>query len=285
MKRLVYLLFVLVCISGCTNNNNPEQEEWLQLFNGKNLNGWDIKISQHELNDNFNNTFRVEDSLLKVSYDKYDKFNGEFGHIFYKEKYSYYKLRMEYRFIGDQVPGGPSWAFRNSGAMLHSQSAASMKINQSFPTSIELQLLGGGGSEERPTANLCTPGTHYEIDGELITRHCTNSISETYHGDQWVVVEAIVLGDSLITHLANSDTVLVYSKPQLDENDENYLEMIKQYGSNAIKEGYISFQGESHPIEFRKIELLDLVGCSDKKASNYKNYFVKSDNSRCIYTK
>jgi len=283
MKRLVYFLIVLVCIPGCTTNNNPEQEEWVQLFNGKNLDGWDIKISQHKLNENFNNTFRVENGLLKVSYDKYDKFNGEFGHIFYKKKYSYYKLRMEYRFIGDQVPGGPGWAFRNSGAMLHSQSASSMKINQSFPTSIELQLLGGGGSDERPTANLCTPGTHYEINGELITRHCTNSSSDTYHGDQWVVVEAIVLGDSLITHIANSDTVLVYSKPQLDENDENYSEVLKQYGGNSIKEGYISFQGESHPIEFRKIELLNLVGCTDKNASNYKSYFVKSDNSKCIY--
>ena len=285
MKRLFYLSVVVIFILGCNRNSAPDQEDWIQMFNGKNLEGWDIKISKHELNDNYNNTFLVEDRILKASYDRYTNFNGEFGHIFYKKKFSYYKLRMEYRFVGEQVPGGPGWAFRNSGAMLHSQSAESMEKDQDFPTSIELQLLGGNGYDERPTANLCTPGTHYEINGELIKRHCTNSTSKTYHGDRWVSVEAIVLGDSLITHIVEGDTVLVYSRPQLDDNDRYYEKMLKQFGGKHIKEGYISLQGESHPVEFRKVEILSLIGCTDPKATNYKSYYVKSDNSKCIYKK
>ncbi|MFC2097723.1 family 16 glycoside hydrolase [Bacteroidota bacterium] len=283
MKKYILLLVISIFIISCNSIKNEDQEEWIKLFNGKNLDGWDIKITGYNLNDNYNNTFRVTNGILSASYDNYDNFNGEFGHIFYNEKFSYYKLRIEYRFVGEQVPGGPGWAFRNSGAMLHSQSAKSMKKDQSFPTSIEFQLLGGNGSDERPTANLCTPGTHYEKNGELIKQHCTNSTSKTFHGDQWVRVEAIVLGDSLITHIVENDTVLIYSKPQLDTNDANYESVLKQYGSNFINEGYISLQGESHPVEFKKVELLNLKGCTDPKAINYKSYFVKSDNSRCIY--
>ena len=45
--------------------------EWIQLFNGKDLTGWTPKIRYHDLGDNFGDTFRVEDGLLKVSYDQY----------------------------------------------------------------------------------------------------------------------------------------------------------------------------------------------------------------------
>ena len=54
-----------------------------------------------------------------MRYDKWTGFNGEFGHIFYKEPFSYYLLAAEYRFVGEQVPGGPAWAIRNNGLMLH----------------------------------------------------------------------------------------------------------------------------------------------------------------------
>ena len=224
--------------------------------------------------------------MIKASYDEYEGFDGEFVHIFYEEKFSYYKLRVEYRFTGDQVPGGPGWAIRNSGVMVHAQSAKSMGLDQPFPTSIEVQYLGGlSDGNERSTANLRTPGTNVEMYGELFTQHCTNSESKTYDGDQWVTVEAIVYGDSQIAHIVEGDTVISYQKPQLDPNDPLYNEMLEHYGSKLISEGYIALQGESHPVEFRKVELLNLKGCTDPKALNYKSYFLKSDNSRCIYKK
>lgn len=283
MKNLLFLLS-FVTITSCTAvKNDPGKEEWIPLFNGKNLTGWYIKIAGSALNVNFNNTFRVTDGVMQANYDQYKKFDGEYGHIFYKDKFSYYKIRVQYRFVGQQTPGGAGWAFRNSGIMLHCQSAASMTKDQSFPTSIEFQLLGGSGVGERPTGNLCTPGTNVVMKDSLFTPHCINSSSKTYNGDQWVEAEAVVLGDSLITHIINGDTVLSYTKPQLDEREANYPEMLAHFGGKMLKEGYISLQGESHPVEFRKVELLNLKGCMDPKALNYKSYYQKSDNSQCRY--
>ncbi|MCX6333054.1 MAG: DUF1080 domain-containing protein [Bacteroidia bacterium] len=255
MKKASLLVVLLIFAVSCINKK-PEKENWIQLFNGKDLTGWDIKIKGSRLNENYKNTFRAEDGIMKVCYDQYDTFNNEFGHIFYKEPFSYYKLRIEYRFTGDQTPGGPSWAFRNSGAMLHSQPAASMLLDQDFPVSIEAQLLGGDGVSERPTGNVCTPGTNIVMDGKLITQHCTNSTSKTYHGDVWVHAEFVVLGDSIIHHIIEGDTVLTYSGPQVGGTNkpENY----PVPDGTLLKEGYICLQAESHPVEFRKVELLKL---------------------------
>jgi hypothetical protein len=274
-------LFLLVVFASCNQNN--DEKEWFQLFNGKDLSDWDVKISGHDLNDNFGNTFRVDSGKLTVRYDQYDSFRNQFGHIFHKKKFSHYLLAVEYRFVGNQVPGGEDWATRNSGAMLHAQSAQSMMKDQDFPISIEAQFLGGLGTGERPTANLCTPGTHVHMGDTLFTPHCINSRSKTYDGDQWVRVELLVLGDSLIRHMVNGDTVLEYAKPQIGGGVvSNYNPEVKLDGT-SLTEGYIALQSESHPIEFRKVELLELKGCKDPKAKNYKSYFVKADNAACLY--
>jgi hypothetical protein len=233
----------------------PKPESgWISLFNGKDLSGWTPKIKGYELGDNFGNTFRVEDGVMKVSYDQYQKFDNKFGHIFYKDKFSHYRLKVEYRFVGDQCPGGPSWATRNSGAMIHCQPPETMTKDQDFPVSIEVQFLGGLGKGERTTGNVCSPGTHIVMDGQLIKRHCNNSKSKTFHGDQWVTAEVEVHGDKSIKHFINGEEVLSYEQPQLDDSDPNARPLIKD-GQVLIHEGYISLQSESHPIEFRKVEL------------------------------
>lgn len=263
MKNYLILLLVLI-FSSC--NQQPatsiESEEnlgeWIQLFNGKDLDDWKIKISKHELGDNFANTFRVEDGLIKVNYDEYEDFDRKYGHMFYKDPFSAYLLRLEYRFTGEQAPGGEGWASRNSGAMLHGQSPESMTKDQDFPISIEGQLLGGDGTNDRTTSNLCTPGTNVVMDGELFTPHCVNSSSKTYHGEQWVTAEFLVLADSVIHHIVEGDTVLTYYQPQMGGgNVSNHNPDVKKDGQ-LISEGYISLQSESHPIEFRKVELFDL---------------------------
>lgn len=260
MKNITLLLLTAIlfsCNSTSKKTADGNDEEWIQLFNGKDLSGWDLKFSGYPLNDNFNNTFRVEDGVLKVSYDNYEKFNNEYGHIFYNKKFSDYKLRVEYRFVGQQVPGGAGWAKRNNGVMIHSQSAESMGLDQDFPVSIEVQLLGGlDDQKERPTANLCTPGTNVVMDGELVTRHCTPSSSKTYYGDQWVTVDIIVHGDGDIYHVIEGDTVMHYTKPQIGGG--HLPENFPLAEGTLLKEGYIALQAESHPTEFRKIELLDL---------------------------
>jgi hypothetical protein len=234
-----------------------DEEKWIPLFNGKNLDGWTAKITGFEPGENAFDTFRVEDGLLKVSYDKYKSFDGHFGHLVTNQPYSHYKLRMEYRFVDYQCKGGPSWAFRNSGAMIHSQPASSMKKDQDFPVSIEVQFLGGRESGERPTANVCTPGTHIVMDGQLITRHCTNSKSKTYRGDQWVTVEVEVHGGGVIKHIIDGEVVLQYEKPQLDPGDADAKPLIKN-DNKILEGGHIALQAESHPVEFRKVEILPL---------------------------
>ena len=270
MRNLPVLLLLSAGLLACNTHSNQsaqvEQEpqgEWIQLFNGKDLDDWTVKIAKHELNDNFGNTFRVEDGVMKVNYEGYEDFDQRYGHIFYKDPFSAYKLRIEYRFVGEQAPGGEGWAFRNSGAMLHGQSPESMYKDQDFPISIEGQLLGGNGTDDRTTSNLCTPGTNVVMDGELFTPHCVNSNSKTYHGDQWVTAEFIVLADSVIHHLVEGDTVLTYYQPQIGGgNVSNHNPAMKKDGE-LIKEGYISLQSESHPIEFRKVELYDLAAYMD----------------------
>ncbi len=231
------------------------QDDWIQLFNGRDLTGWTPKITGYDLGDNFGNTFRVEDGLLKVAYDQYDEFGGRFGHLFYDESFSHSVLRIEYRFVGEQAPGGPGWALRNSGVMIHGEPAEAMSKDQEFPVSIEAQFLGGTGEGERTTANLCTPGTNVVMGGELITRHCTNASSLTYHGDEWVTVELEVHGGEFIRHIIDGEVVLEYEEPQLDEREEHSRELAERQGGLILTGGSISLQSESHPIEFRKVAL------------------------------
>jgi hypothetical protein len=245
MKRVYYSIFGLLMAFAGTylpTTAAEKKNEWIQLFNGKDLSNWTVKIRGYEAGINHNNTFSVRDGVIHVSYDKYDNFNKTYGHLFYKTPFSHYLLRIEYRFLGDQAPGGEGWAFRNSGVMLHGQTPQSMSVDQDFPNSIEVQFLGGKGKGKRTTANLCTPGTDVVMNNKLLKRHCFSSKSETYHGDQWVTVEIEVRGSKSVKHIINGETVMEYTSPQLDDG-------------TLLESGTISLQSESHPVEFRKVEL------------------------------
>lgn len=255
----VYLAFLFV-------NPASAQKGWIDLFNGKDLKDWNIKIAKHDYKDNYANTFRVADGLLKVGYEGYGDFDQQYGHIFYKKPFSYYLLRVTYRFVGEQAKGGEGWAVRNSGAMLHCQAPETMLKDQDFPISIEGQILGGDGTHLRHTSNLCTPGTQVVYEGKLYTPHCLDSKSKTYHGDQWVTADFLVLGDSVIKHIIDKEVVLEYTKPQIGGGSvSNYDAKIKQDGK-ALTGGYIALQSESHPIEFKKVRLYNLAPYAKDKA-------------------
>ena len=260
---------------------NVDPRDWIQLFNGKDLTDWTIKFAKHDLGENLYNTFRAEDGLLKVRYDKWPTFNAEFGHLFYKDPFSYYLLAAEYRFVGEQVAGAPAWANRNNGLMLHSPSPRTMLKDQDFPISLEVQLLGGLGTGPRTTANLCTPGTHVVYQGKLHTAHCTNSTSQTYDGDQWVRVEVLVHGDELLRHIVDGKTVLEYSKPQIGGGAASPTDPAVKVDGTPLTGGYISIQAETAPADYRKVELLNLEGCMDQRSKSYRPYFVKSNPSAC----
>tara|TARA_R110002096_G_scaffold4501_25_gene21209 strand:+ start:8893 stop:9648 length:756 start_codon:yes stop_codon:yes gene_type:complete len=250
MKNPLPLILCIFCAlspalaqEGKETQNEPEN--WIQLFNGKDLTGWTPKIRYEAFGEDKRNTFRVVDGVIQVNYENYEEFNETFGHLFFQTPYSRYRLRVEYRFLGEQLKGGPGWAFRNSGLMLHGQDPKSMKVDQDFPDSIEVQLLGGKGEGERTTLNLCTPGTDVIMDGKPLKKHCITSNSKTYHGDQWVTAEVVVDGSMSFKHIIEGEVVLEYQGPHLDDG-------------TILEGGTISLQSESHPCEFRKVELLPL---------------------------
>ena len=237
----------------------PEKEGWRPLFNGRNLDGWVYKERGSELGVDPSSTVKVEDGVIRMDYADWESFDGRFGHLFHEIPFDRYRVRVVYRFLGDQVKGGPGWAYRNSGIMLHCQDPKSMRTDQDFPVSVEVQLLGGSGSGKRSTANLCTPGTNVEMKQEVVTRHCTNSRSETFHGDQWVTTEVEVLGNESITHYVNGVEVMKYQRPQLDPNDPDAQTLMRiRNGDVMLDRGWISLQGESHPVEFKSVEIKPL---------------------------
>lgn len=282
MKNILVATCIALLFVSC-NQNDPGKEEWLELFNGKNLDGWQAKISGYPVGENFGNTYRIDSGNLSVRYDAYDTFRSRFGHLAYKDKFSHYKLIIEYRFVGDQCNGGPGWATKNSGVMLHGQDPATMALHQDFPISIEAQFLGGLGDGSRSTANLCTPGTEVMMADTLFTPHCINSTSATYDGEQWVRVEFLVLGDSLIRHIIDGKTVMEYTKPRIGGGVVNDYDSLVKMDGKPLTEGWLYLQSESHPIDFRKVSLLNLKGCKDPKAKNYKSYYIASDPASCRF--
>ena len=277
-SKYCFLTFILLCSITVFSQRNADKKDWKSLFNGKDINNWIPKINHHEVGENYGNTFRVEDGVVKVRYDQYDVFNEQFGHLYYQQPYSYYHLVFEYRIVGEWRKDAPEYTLKNSGVMFHSQDPRTMPRDQNWPISVEFQLLAGlGDGQPRPTGNMCSPGTDVVFQGHIDPRHCISSSSKTYVGEQWVKGEIIVLGDSLITHIINGDTVLQYAKPQIGGGVvANYDPAIKQDGK-LLKDGFIALQSEGQPVDFRNIKILNLQGCMDPKSKKYRSYYVKSD--------
>jgi 3-keto-disaccharide hydrolase len=259
-------------------------ESWQPLFNGVDLTGWIPKIRGHPAGENYASTFRVEDGLLTVSYADYADFAEQFGHLFYQDPFSHYRLRVEYRFVGEAMHDAPTWAIRNSGAMVHAQSPWTMPVGQDFPISIEVQLLGGLlDGKPRPTGNVCTPGTHIVYRGAFTATHCIESSSPTFDGDQWVLSETLVLGGDRVVHFINGEQVIEYGGVVTGGGVvSGFLPEYKPEG-RPLGAGYIALQSEGHPVQFRRVELLNLKGCRDPAATNYESYFVATANETCRY--
>lgn len=254
--RFVFPL-LLAILSSC--NHEKHKKEWISLFNGKDLDNWIVKIHHHEVGDNFGDTFRAEDGMIKVRYDQYGDFNDQFAHLYYEKSFSHFHLKLEYRFTGDLQRGAPSYTLLNSGVMFHSQDPRSMPKEQNWPISVEMQFLAGlGDGKPRPTGNMCSPGTEIVFKGKMYDGHCLNSSSKTFDKDAWVKAELIVLGDSLIIHVIEGDTVLQYSKPSMGGGVVQGYDSTVWKPGTALRSGYIALQSEGQPIDFRNIEIMDL---------------------------
>lgn len=284
MKKGMATVFLVLLGCGAVLSQQTN-DGWKNMFNGTNLEGWTTKIHHYEVDDNYGDTFRAEDGMIKVRYDNYEgQFNDRFGHLYYDRPYSDFHLVMEYRFVGELFPGAPEYTLKNSGIMFHSQDPRTMLKEQDWPISVEMQFLAGiEEGKKRPTGNMCSPGTDVVYQGKIDARHCINSSSDTYFGDQWVTAELIVLHDSLVTHIINGKTVLQYTKPQIGGGVVNGYDPKQKVDGKPLKEGLIALQSEGQPIDFRNIKIRNLKGCMDPKAINYKAYYKVADNNRCEY--
>jgi hypothetical protein len=264
-KKTLLALLILFSFGSVLACIEPAEEEWASLFNGKDLEGWTVKIRGQEAGHDSQETYRVEDGAITVSYENYGEFEDRFGHIFFQQPFSHYRLRMGYRFFGDQAPGAPGWALRNSGVMLHSPAPETMPAEQDFPISIEVQFLGGlSDGNERPTGNMCSPGTHIVYAGEFTSEHCINSSSPTLDGDQWVQMEVLVLGDKKVVHYVNGEQVMEYGGLTTGGGVVSGHDPAMKPEGAPLRGGYISLQSEGHPIQFRNIEILKLKHSKSK---------------------
>lgn len=254
MKNLVFALMILMLFAFDT----AKKDKWVTIFNGKDLSGWTMKIAGQPLGENYGNTFRVENGILSTRYDNdvYKNFNNQFGALYYKKKLTNYRLKVEYRFVGETAAGAPSWGFRDGGIQYHSQSPESMALDQQFPMFLEYNILGGNGKDDRPTGEICANGIIIQIDGKKNPSFCNPPQNKkTFHGDQWVTLEIDVRGDK-ITHFVNGEEIMKFEDPRYDPSHD----IAKKYivnGNDKVTSGYISIQSNSHPMDFRKVELLE----------------------------
>lgn len=259
LKSLFILIIVLVFVSFTVEFNEKSDDNWQSLFNGKNLDGWIAKFYHHDLGENYANTFRVVDGKIQVNYDGYSEFNNRFGHLFYKTPFSSFHLVFEYRFTDQWMKDAPSYTYRNSGIMFHSQDPKTILKEQDWPISVEYQILADAGDgNPRPTGNMCSPGTEVYFEGEKYPQHCINSSSKTYKWDEWVSGELIVYNDSLVIHKVNGETVLQYTKPQIGGGVVQGFNKEIKIDGKPLTDGYIGLQAEGQGIEFRNIKIRNL---------------------------
>ncbi len=254
------IIFSIVLFLFCCTTKESKTNDWIQPFNGKDLSDWTVKIHHHEVDDNFGNTFRVEDGMIKVRYDQYGDFNDQFAHLYFNQPFSHYHLVVEYRFTGELQKGAPEYTLLNSGVMFHSQDPHSMPKEQDWPISVEMQFLAGlPDGKPRPTGNMCSPGTDIVYKGVKYDGHCLESTSKTYNKNEWIRAELIVLGDSLVTHIINGDTVLQYTNPTMGGGIAHGYDTAIWKEGKPLKQGFIALQSEGQPVDFRKVEIKSLL--------------------------
>ncbi|WP_028376186.1 DUF1080 domain-containing protein [Leeuwenhoekiella sp. MAR_2009_132] len=254
-KSMVFLLPVL----GLFSCNKPAENEWEILFNGKNLDGWEAKFFHHDLGDNYANTFRVIDSAIVVSYEDYDTFDNRYGHLFYKQPYESFHLKFKYKFTDEWMQDAPSYTYRNSGVMFHSQDPKTILKEQDWPISVEYQMLAEAEpGKPRPTGNMCSPGTDVFYKGQKSNDHCISSSSKTYTWDTWIEADLIVYKDSLVIHKVNGEQVLEYTKTQTGGEVANGFDPQYKVDGKPLTSGYIGLQAEGQGVIFKDIKLKKL---------------------------
>lgn len=254
MKQLRWLLLILpflVLLISAKKDVNKSAPHWLNLFNGKNLNGWTPKIAGYKSGENFGNTFRVEQGILSTRYNAYDTFNNRFGALFYNKPFKDFRLKVEYRFTGDTVRGAPSWGYKDGGIQYFCEPPQSMKIDQSFPICLEYNLLG-----TRPSGEICANGMYVQINGKRNPDYCNvPTVKKQVPADDWVTAE-IEVHNGTIKHFINGEEVLSFEDPHYDSTNAIAKNFINGTDTK-VSSGFISLQSNSHPMDFKSVAIIE----------------------------
>ena len=251
MRSLSNWFVLLMFISSCARNAQQKSTEWSPIFNGIDLKGWHIKIAGQKMDVNHLNTFTVEDSIIKIRYDKYGDFKRQFGALYTDRAYKNYRLKLDFRFVGETCPGAPAWGYQDSGIQYHGQSAESMEQGQEFPVALEYNLHGGNGKEERPCGEICANGTLIDLDGKTVKGCQKPLVKKTILGGVWATAE-IEVKDGVIRQFINGEEIISFTNPRYDADHVKGKTFIKN-GKSELTKGHISLQSNSHPIDFRNI--------------------------------
>ncbi|MFC3122263.1 3-keto-disaccharide hydrolase [Agaribacter flavus] len=255
----ISIVLALLSVSACMKIQQ-DHPSFRPLFNGKDLSDWVVKTHRYALGEDPDGTFTVHDGTIRVDYKNYEgKFNQRFSHLYYKQAFQYFHLKLEYRFRGQLYDGAPHFANLNSGVMFYAQAPESILQDQNWPLSVEMQFLASDDPNTPiSTGNVCTPGTHIRIKDQLTTTHCIRSNSDTYYRDEWVMAELIVQQDS-VKHIINGKTVLEYAYPEIGFTGTiKGIEEDRWSEGQVLEKGYIALQSEGQAIDFRSIQIKEL---------------------------
>ena len=250
MTMLLVLSLAAASFSACSAHAaEPTVGKWIDIFNGKDLDGWTPKITGHALDENYADTFQVRDGLLTVSYDKYEKFDNKFGHLFYQHAFSL-PHPPQYRFTASRPSAAPA-GFRNSGIRVHCQDPATMTKDQNFLFRSRSNSSAATAVTNAPPAP-CTPGTRRQEWQARYQFHCINSTSDTFHGDQWVTAES--KSAAAKSSDISSTARLFLNTPARSLTRAMAMPRAADNAGTMLSKGWISLQAESHPVQFRNIK-------------------------------
>ena len=225
--------------------------EWVSIFDGESLDGWTPKIAGYPLGENFGDTFRVEDGMIKARFDQYgDDFAQRYGLLVYETPYEHYRLRLEYRFTGEQTPGGEDWAELNSGVIYHIQPLETIPQDAGFPVALEAQFLAEG-AHAPTTGNMCSLETSVVVKNERPDDHCILSDIPARPKDHWVRFELEAAPGGIFRHYIDGELAFEFSEAIFDVPQDWADGM-------SVDRGFFALQSESHPVDFRNIELMVL---------------------------
>ena len=204
-----------------------EAPETVSLFNGTDLAGWHTDVPAADKDPNVSPSFIVRDGML-VSMGKPG------GHLITDEKFSDYRLVVEYRFA--DKPG-------NCGVLVHADRPRA--LYDMFPSSIEVQMQSGHA------------GDFWCIDENIAVPNMADRRSgppEKWGGKQGESRNIKNLTDDSENPVGEWNTMQIEC---LDDKVRVWVngDLVNDGFDSTVSEGKIALQAEGVEVEFRKVEL------------------------------